>query len=142
MTSVGERHDDVQQQVTAFWSMVAPDYEAHAGNVPAPGTPLHRAWVEVVALHAAGWRDHGSGLLDPVVDALHRLRPRGADITDTRLAVAALHEAVALESLYGAAFRRSAGLTGADASASTAQLRWWTRQLELGLGLTPRRRST
>lgn len=87
------------------------------------------------ALHAAGWRDHGSGMLDPVVDALHRLRPPGASIEDTRLAVAALHQAVALEPLYGSAFRRSAGLTGAAASDPTAQLRWWTRQLRLALDL-------
>ncbi len=88
-----------------------------------------------VALHAAGWRDRSSGMLDPVVDALHRLRPPGSAIDDTRLAVAALHQAVATDSLYGRAFRRSAGLTGAAADDPTAQLRWWTRQLELALGL-------
>ena len=65
-----------------------------------------------VALHAAGWRDEGSGMLDPVVDALHALRPDAADVPveDTRLAVAALHQALATEPLYGPAFRRSAGL--------------------------------
>ncbi|WP_328322910.1 TetR family transcriptional regulator [Kribbella sp. NBC_00382] len=88
-----------------------------------------------VALHAAGWRDRGSGMLDPVVQALHELRPRGASIEDTRLAVAALHQAMATESLYGSAFRRSAGLTGTAASDSGAQLRWWTRQLQLALGM-------
>ncbi len=90
-----------------------------------------------VALHAAGWRDRGSGMLNPVVDALHRLRPPGSSIDDTRLAVAALHQAVATDGLYGTAFRRSAGLTGAAADDPTAQLRWWTRQLELALGLGP-----
>lgn len=72
-------------------------------------------------------------MLNPVVDALHRLRPPGSDIEQTRLAVAHLHQVVALDPVYGAAFRRSAGLTGASAPA--APLRWWTRQLELGLGL-------
>lgn len=88
-----------------------------------------------VALHAAGWRDRGGGMLDPVVEALHRLRPPGSPIEDTRLAVAALHQAVATDSLYGTAFRRSAGLVGTAAEDPGAQLRWWTRQLELALDL-------
>ncbi|MFE6617278.1 TetR/AcrR family transcriptional regulator [Amycolatopsis sp. NPDC057786] len=86
-----------------------------------------------VALHAAGWRDPGSGMLDPVVDALHRLRPPGSSLDDTRLAVAALHQAMAMEALYGSDFRRSAGLTGAAADDSAAQVRWWARQLHLTL---------
>ena len=88
-----------------------------------------------IALHAAGWREHGSGMLDPVVQALHQLRPPTASLEDTRLAVAALHQAMATEPLYGSAFRRSSGLTGAAATDPTAQLRWWTRQLGLALGL-------
>lgn len=90
-----------------------------------------------VALHAAGWRDRGSGMLNPIVDALHRLRPPGSSIDDTRLAVAALHQAMATEAIYGEAFRRSAGLTGAAARDSSTQLRWWTRHLELTLALVP-----
>jgi AcrR family transcriptional regulator len=90
-----------------------------------------------VALHAAGWRDEGSGMLDPVVDALHALRPDAASIPveDTRLAVAAVHQALATEPLYGPAFRRSAGLTGPAISDSGAQLRWWTTHLTRALGL-------
>jgi AcrR family transcriptional regulator len=84
-----------------------------------------------VALHAAGWRDPGAGMLDPVVDALHRLRPAGSSIDDTRLAVAALHQAMATEALYGEAFRRSAGTT----LDSAAQVRWWARHLQLVLGM-------
>lgn len=91
-----------------------------------------------VALHSGGWRDHGSGMLNPLVDVLHRLRPRHASIDDTRLAVAALHEALATEPLYGSAFRRSAGFTGTAAIDSTAQLRWWSRQLALALNLDVR----
>ncbi|MER6666681.1 TetR/AcrR family transcriptional regulator [Amycolatopsis japonica] len=90
-----------------------------------------------VALHAAGWRDPGSGMLDPVVDALHRLRPPGGSLDDTRLAVAALHQAMATEPLYGSDFRRSAGLTGAAADDASAQVRWWARQLHSALGLRP-----
>lgn len=90
-----------------------------------------------IALHAAGWREHGSGMLDPVVNALHQLRPPTASVEDTRLAVAALHQAMATEPLYGSAFRRSAGLTGAAATDPSAQLRWWTRQLRLALELGP-----
>jgi AcrR family transcriptional regulator len=88
-----------------------------------------------VALHAAGWRDQGSGMLAPVVEALHQLRPATASLNDTRLAVAALHQAMATESLYGNAFRRSAGLTGPAATNSAGQLDWWTRQLQLALDL-------
>jgi AcrR family transcriptional regulator len=90
-----------------------------------------------IALHAAGWREHGSGMLNPVVEALHQLRPPAASLEDTRLAVAALHQAMATEPLYGSAFRRSAGLTGVAASDPTDQLRWWTRQLQLALELEP-----
>jgi AcrR family transcriptional regulator len=86
-----------------------------------------------MALHAAGWRDDGVGILAPVVDALHaarrnsggRRRTRG----DTRLAVAALHQALATEPAYGAAFRRSAGIDEPDASRHRQQRRWWARTL-------------
>jgi AcrR family transcriptional regulator len=90
-----------------------------------------------VSLHAAGWRDEGSGMLAPVVDALHALRPGSDDIPvdDTRLAVAALHQALVTEPLYGPAFRRSAGLTGPAATGSGPQLRWWTANLARTLGL-------
>lgn len=90
-----------------------------------------------VALHAAGWRDPGGGMLDPVVNTLHRLRPPGSSINDTRHAVAALHQAMATEALYGGAFRRSAGLTAAAANDSTTHVRWWARQLQLALGVEP-----
>jgi ubiquinone/menaquinone biosynthesis C-methylase UbiE len=39
---------DAQQNITAFWSMVAPGYEAHGGNVPEYGTPLDRAWADEI----------------------------------------------------------------------------------------------
>jgi AcrR family transcriptional regulator len=93
-----------------------------------------RGYAELAtALHAAGWRDPGVGLLDPVVDALHHRRPPGSPLADTRLAVAALHQAMATEAVYGGAFRRSAGLTGPAADDPTPQVRWWARQLRLAL---------
>jgi AcrR family transcriptional regulator len=89
-----------------------------------------------VALHAAGWRDRGSGMLDPLVDALHARRPDPhATIDDTRVAVAAFHQAIALEPLFGSAFRRSAGFAAAAATDRDATLRWWAAQLAHALGL-------
>lgn len=92
-----------------------------------------------VALHAAGWRDQGAGMLDPVVDALHAAR-RGTGGTaarrsETRLAVAALHQALATEPVYGSAFRRSAGIRDPAAHRSKAQLDWWTSTLVGTLGI-------
>lgn len=37
-----------QDQVTAFWSLVAPGYEAHPGNVPSRGSALYDRWVEIL----------------------------------------------------------------------------------------------
>jgi AcrR family transcriptional regulator len=92
-----------------------------------------------IALHAAGWRDERGGLLDPVVDALHQARRRAGVPSprkdDTRLAVAALHQALATEAVYGPAFRRSAGLSPPAASSSKRQLAWWTATIEQRLGL-------
>jgi AcrR family transcriptional regulator len=91
-----------------------------------------------VALHAAGWQDQGSGMLAPVVDALHALRAgsAGIPVEDTRLAVAALHQALVTESVHGPAFRRSAGITGPASTTSGPQLRWWTTHLSRSLGLS------
>jgi TetR/AcrR family transcriptional regulator, repressor for neighboring sulfatase len=125
------------QHVLSSWLEQEPDLLA---LVEALADLYRRGYGELaIALHAAGWRDRGSGLLDPVVDALHQLRPPTTTTTidDTRLAVAALHQALATEPLYGSAFRRSAGLTGTAATDPTGQLRWWTRQLRLALDLAP-----
>jgi TetR/AcrR family transcriptional regulator, repressor for neighboring sulfatase len=91
-----------------------------------------------VALHAAGWRDEGTGMLDPVVDALHSARNRRGGRPrreDTRLAVAALHQALATDPSYGAAFRRSAGVAADAAEDPTAQRQWWAQTLTSVLGL-------
>ena len=92
-----------------------------------------------MALHELGWRDRRTPILEPVVAELHaarsRRRRRSFDIGDTRLAVAALHQALALEPAFGAEFRRSAGLTGACAVDPTPQRRWWIRTMAERLGL-------
>ena len=92
-----------------------------------------------IALHAAGWRDEGTGLLDPVVDALHAARRRrpGQRLRrrDTQLAVAALHQALATEAAYGEAFRRSAGIPVPAARDAQPQLRWWVEAIASVLDL-------
>jgi AcrR family transcriptional regulator len=91
-----------------------------------------------IALHAAGWRDKGSGVLTPVVDALHNLRPRQGGRrpprSQTQLAVAALHQALATETAYGAAFRRSASISEPAASDSGPQMKWWASTIATVLG--------
>nr|WP_246481408.1 TetR/AcrR family transcriptional regulator [Amycolatopsis umgeniensis] len=132
----GRRLRDALQDVLGGWL----DHETDLLElVEALHALYQRGYGELaVALHTAGWRDQGSGMLAPVVDALHRLRPPGTSLDDTRLAVAALHQAMATEALYGSAFRRSAGITD-TADDSAAQVRWWARQLRLALGLKPDR---
>ncbi|WET80943.1 TetR/AcrR family transcriptional regulator [Amycolatopsis sp. QT-25] len=129
----GRRLRDALRELLASWL----DHDADLlAFVEALHALYRRGYGELaVALHAAGWRDPGSGMLDPVVEALHRLRPPGSSLDDTRLAVAALHQAMATETLYGSDFRRSAGISGAAADDSAAQVRWWARQLHLALDL-------
>lgn len=127
------------QDVVAAWLDHGADLLALVESLE---TVYRRGYGELaVALHAAGWRDPGGGMLDPVVDALHRRRPPGSSIEDTRLTVAALHQAMATEALYGSAFRQSVGLTGATANDPTAQVLWWARQLRLALDIEPVRMS-
>jgi ubiquinone/menaquinone biosynthesis C-methylase UbiE len=40
---------DAQAHITAFWSTVAPGYEAHSGNVAAYGTAAYRCWQDALA---------------------------------------------------------------------------------------------
>ena len=94
----------------------------------------------VLSLHAAGWRDDGSGMLQPVVDALHHARSTGSngqppDMFDTQLAIAALHQALVLEPTFGPAARRSTGIPIRQATDPDPQLQWWTRTMTQALGL-------
>ena len=88
-----------------------------------------------LALHGAGWRERGVGLLEPVVDALQARRPDGTGDAETRVAVAALHHALATEPAFGSAFRRSAGLSGRAAVDPVATRAWWVRALVATLAL-------
>jgi ubiquinone/menaquinone biosynthesis C-methylase UbiE len=40
---------DAQAHITSFWSTVAPDYEAHSGNVAAYGTAAYQCWKDALA---------------------------------------------------------------------------------------------
>jgi SAM-dependent methyltransferase len=39
----------VQDRITGFWGSIAEGYEAHGGNVPAPGSAEAQAWVRAIA---------------------------------------------------------------------------------------------
>jgi ubiquinone/menaquinone biosynthesis C-methylase UbiE len=39
---------EVQDQITAFWTFVAPQYEAHPGNVPAVESAEYEAWIRAI----------------------------------------------------------------------------------------------
>ena len=132
----GRRLRDAVAETTAGW--VAGD-ESVADLVDRIAEVYEDGYGELaIALHAAGWRDEGGGMLDPVVDALHAARRRRGGRPrreDTRLAVAALHQALGTDPAYGAAFRRSAGIAPDAAADPSAQRRWWARTLTTVLEL-------
>ncbi|WP_068021420.1 TetR/AcrR family transcriptional regulator [Nocardia mexicana] len=86
-----------------------------------------------LALHRSGWRDTGLGMLDDVVDRLHaqaREQCAGTGRTppsreEVQVTVAALHQAVAMDPLFGDEFRRSVGLGDVRAR----MLDWWVETL-------------
>ncbi|MEO0607799.1 MAG: helix-turn-helix domain-containing protein [Pseudomonadota bacterium] len=79
-------------------------------------------------LQRSGWRDRGTPLLGPVVDWMieHNQNPNSSK-DDIRSAIASLHMVLALDTLFGDAFRRSAGALKRDAR--EAQHSWWADQL-------------
>jgi Fusaric acid resistance protein-like len=58
--------------------------------------------------------------------------------SETRLAVAALHQALATEPAYGPGFRRSAGIPEPAANHSRGQRKWWTNTLTTVLNIPER----
>jgi len=42
------RGTGVQDQITAFWTLIAPQYQSHPGNVPAVGTREYEAWIGAI----------------------------------------------------------------------------------------------
>lgn len=103
-----EPREEVQLHITSFWSAVASDYEAHAGNVADAGSPEYQVWLRAlsevlpdppsdvldvasgtgyVALAAAslGHRVVAVDLSAPMLDELAaRARSRGLEV-DARL---------------------------------------------------------
>ena len=79
-------------------------------------------------LHRSGWKDRGPPLMEPVILRLRTLNqnPRTTD-ADIRAAVAALHLDLAMDPVFGNAFRQSAGMTGS--ASRIAQRRWWVRTM-------------
>lgn len=84
-------------------------------------------------LHLSGWRDRGAGLLSPVVDALHDVRLKAfaaagksrPPISETRFIVGLMHQTLALDPLFGAAFRRSAGMERVDEPSRDEKKKLW-----------------
>jgi AcrR family transcriptional regulator len=136
----GSRLRDAVQEATRTW---VNDCASVADLVDRIADLYEQGYGELaIALHAAGWRDDGTGMLNPVVDALHAARAtrggRRPPQSETRLAVAALHQALATDPAYGRAFRRSAGIPEPAANRSRAQRRWWTNTLTTVLDIPER----
>jgi AcrR family transcriptional regulator len=133
----GRRLRQAVESTIATWAEDGADVDSLVESIAALYREGYAALA--IALHAAGWRDRGGGLLEPAVQALHAARTarRGQPprLEETRIAVAALHEGLATEPVYGAAFRRSAGLSARDAARSEEQLAWWATALRATLNL-------
>ncbi len=78
-------------------------------------------------LYEAGWRDRGKPLLAPVVEALLGAYPR-APADEVRVAVAAIHQWLAFDPLFGPEFRRSVG--GMPMNATSLQRAWYVSALQ------------
>ena len=83
----------VQHKITAFWNLVATDYDVHPGNVPAPGSAAYRAWMDAVR---AALPEAPSDVLDvgtgtgfvALIAASLGHRVTGIDLAEGMLAVA------------------------------------------------------
>jgi AcrR family transcriptional regulator len=84
-------------------------------------------------LHLSGWRDRGAGMLSPVVDALHDLRlavfaaagKSRPSMSETRFIVGLMHQTLALDPLFGTAFRRSAGMARLEEPSRDHKKKLW-----------------
>jgi ubiquinone/menaquinone biosynthesis C-methylase UbiE len=48
LISMSLRDTEVQDQITAFWTVVAPQYDSYPGNVPAAESPEYEAWIGAI----------------------------------------------------------------------------------------------
>jgi ubiquinone/menaquinone biosynthesis C-methylase UbiE len=48
LVSMSLRDAEVQDQITAFWTLVATQYDSHPGNVPAAESPEYEAWIGAI----------------------------------------------------------------------------------------------
>ena len=94
--SISLRDPEVQDQITAFWTLIAPQYESHPGNVPAVGSPEHERWVAAIErLLPRGPSDvlgvgTGTGFVALIASQLgHRVI--GLDLSSAMLSEARLH---------------------------------------------------
>ena len=137
--------DDVSRRMRSTIDTVIEEWLAGDVDVGrllrALAKPYRKGYAELaVTLHAAGWRDRGEPIFGKVVDVIHTARLAQAKgpapgILDTRLAVAAFHNAIATDSLFGQEFRRSAGVKASAAKGSEQQLEWWVSAIQTTLGL-------
>jgi len=99
-------------------------------------------------LHLSGWRDRGAGLLSPVVDALHDMRAKAfaaagksrPAISETQFIVGLMHQTLALDPMFGSAFRRSAGIERSDEPSRDQKKKLWGAFLRVLLSVGPRDR--
>ncbi|NEW37697.1 hypothetical protein [Nocardia cyriacigeorgica] len=71
-------------------------------------------------------------MLDPIVDALHRLRPPGRSLDETWITITGSAPGNDHRTVVGKHHPAQCGIFGAANSVS-AQALWWSRQLELAL---------
>jgi len=98
-------------------------------------------------LHLSGWRDRGSGMLGAVVTALHEQRAKAfaaagkvpPSMAETQFVVGLLHQTVALDPLFGAPFRYSAGAKRSDEPTREQKKQAWTAMFEAMLASEPAR---
>lgn len=95
-----------------------------------------------VALHQAGWRDTGSPVFEPVARSLYAAKRPGfengsataptdtrGDMEETMVAIAAMHQGVALAPLFGTKFSRGVGLASNPLEAARVRCQWWLATL-------------
>ena len=95
--------NEVQTHITTFWSTVAPDYEAHAGNVARYGSAEYQRWVDALA---SVLPDPPSDLLDVATGTGYlalAAASLGHRVTAVDLAPAMLDELVASATTRGLA---------------------------------------